>query len=145
MTEKKRNLICSILFFILGLFLYFEASQIQAIMAKDLGSGFFPKVVAVAMMIIAAVEFVYTFLFSTQQENKKENTDNQDVKGLLLTIVCMAGYGILLNELGFIISSSLYLFFQMTVLSTQKTGNCHSLRSFRLSPPLPFMACLCIS
>ncbi len=120
MTEKKRNLICSILFFIIGLFLYFEASQIHAIMAKDLGSGFFPKVVAVAMIIIAVVEFIYTFLFSTPQENKKENTEDQDVKGLILTILCMAGYGFLLDELGFIISSSLYLFLQMTVLSTQK-------------------------
>lgn len=120
MTEKKRNLICSLLFFIIGVFLYFEASQIHAIMAKDLGSGFFPKVVAVSMIIIAVVEFIYTFLFSTQQENKKEDAKDQDVKGLLLTILCMAGYGFLLDELGFIISSSLYLFLQMTVLSTQK-------------------------
>ena len=104
MTEKKRNLICSLLFFIIGVFLYFEASQIHAIMAKDLGSGFFPKVVAVSMIIIAVVEFIYTFLFSTQQENKKEDAKDQDVKGLLLTILCMAGYGFLLDELGFIIS-----------------------------------------
>ena len=45
MGEKLKEIICSIIFAVFGGLMYMEANQIQPLMGKDLGSGFFPKIV----------------------------------------------------------------------------------------------------
>jgi putative tricarboxylic transport membrane protein len=124
MSDRTKNLICSIGFIILGIFLYIQASEIKVIMTKDLGSGFFPKVVAVAMIATAILELVLT-LFKGQKDVKKEtteaeNNEDKDKKGFILTIIAMVVYAAIFNELGFILSTILYLFAQITILSTDK-------------------------
>ena len=123
MTEKTKNLICSVGFLLIGAFIYVQASEIKVVMAKDLGSGFFPKVVGVAMILMALLELVLTLVAAKKdpaEAEKTEDTADDDKKGMLLTILCMVGYAALFEPLGFIISSALYLFLQITVLSNQK-------------------------
>lgn len=123
MTEKIKNLICSVSFLLIGVFIYVEASQIKVIMAKDLGSGFFPKVVGVAMILMALLELVLTLVENRKDSTetaKPDNTADEDKKGMFLTILCMIGYAVLFEPLGFIISSTLYLFLQITILSNRK-------------------------
>lgn len=119
MTEKTKNLICSVAFLAIGALIYFEATQIKVIMAKDLGSGFFPKVVGITMMLMALLELILTLVMSHKNEQPAEKEDN-DKKGMLLTVACMVGYAALFDTLGFIISSAAYLFLQITVLSNEK-------------------------
>lgn len=117
MSEKTKNIVCSVIFFLLGAFLYTESMGIKVLMSKDLGSGFFPKVVAVGLMAFSALEFVVTFLNKKFVEDEK--TD-RDVKGGILTILCMAAYAALYDFLGFLLASALYLFFQILILSNEK-------------------------
>jgi len=117
MNDKTKNLICSGVFFLFGAFLYFESLSIKVLMTKDLGSGFFPKVIAVSIMVMAIVELIITL---TNKRIVKDEKTDRDIKGGLLTIMCMAAYIALYDSLGFLLSTALYLFFQILILSTEK-------------------------
>ena len=117
MTEKKKNIICSALFFLFGAFLMYESLPIKPMVGKDLGSGY----VAVAIMVVAAIEmFVSLRDRTSEKEEKKESSDTSDTRGGLLTIALICAYVALYGELGFVISTALYLFLQMNIFSTKE-------------------------
>ena len=74
------------------------------------------------MILMALLELVLTLVVAKKDPAEAEKTEDtaDDKKGMLLTILCMVGYAALFEPLGFIISSALYLFLQITVLSNQK-------------------------
>ena len=114
MTNKQRDYACSVLFLIFGIFMFIQSLSIHSMMDKDVGSGFVPKIVAMAIIVISAIKLLLTFL------SKKSD---EDIMGGLLTIVLLAIYVVLFKPLGFILSTFIYLFFQITLLSTEKNRN----------------------
>ena len=60
MKNKTRDIICSLLFLALGIFMFSQALKITSIMGKDLGSGFMPKVIAVALVLISLLKLILT-------------------------------------------------------------------------------------
>lgn len=137
MSDKMKNIISSIGFLALGAFFYMQSTGIKIIMKKDLGSGFFPKVIGVSMVVMALVELFLTVSNKKNEEvngslerieEKAEQEEpaaeaDTDRKGLILTIVAMCCYAVLFDGLGFILSTILYLFAQITILSTEKNRN----------------------
>ncbi|MDR1835723.1 MAG: tripartite tricarboxylate transporter TctB family protein [Fusobacteriaceae bacterium] len=117
MKVKTRDLICSVLFLAFGIFMFLQSRTIISKVAKDIGSGFMPKIVAGAIIAVSLIKLVLT-LFSKSDE--REEKGDMDLSGGLWTIALLATYVILFNILGFLVSSALYLFFQMTVLSNEK-------------------------
>ena len=114
MTNKQRDYACSVLFLIFGIFMFIQSLSIHSMMDKDVGSGFVPKIV------ISAIKLLLTFLSKKSEEAKKSD---EDIMGGLLTIVLLAIYVVLFKPLGFILSTFIYLFFQITLLSTEKNRN----------------------
>lgn len=120
MDVRRNNIIISIIFILIGGFLYYEASFIKILMDKDLGSGFFPKVIGISMVIMALLNFCITLL--DKRQKKQENRSQDDWKSFILTILCMIIYVAIFDSLGFILSTILYLFSQIIVLSKRKTA-----------------------
>ena len=119
MKNKTRDIICSLLFLILGIFMFSQALKITSIMGKDLGSGFMPKVIAVALVLTSLLKLIVTFFEKNPSEEEKEN-NNQDSKGGLLTIGALLFYVLTFEILGFIVSTTAYLFIQMLIFSDEK-------------------------
>lgn len=119
MKNKTRDIICSLLFLILGIFMFSQALKITSIMGKDLGSGFMPKVMAVALVLTSLLKLIVTFFEKNPSEEEKEN-NNQDSKGGLLTIGALLFYVLTFEILGFIVSTTAYLFIQMLIFSDEK-------------------------
>lgn len=119
MKNKTRDIICSLLFLILGIFMFSQALKITSIMGKDLGSGFMPKVIAVALVLTSLLKLIVTFFEKNLSEEEKEN-NNQDSKGGLLTIGALLFYVLTFEILGFIVSTTAYLFIQMLIFSDEK-------------------------
>ncbi|PMC67845.1 tripartite tricarboxylate transporter TctB family protein [Fusobacterium nucleatum] len=119
MKNKTRDIICSLLFLILGIFMFSQALKITSIMGKDLGSGFMPKVIAVALVLTSLLKLIATFFEKNPSEEEKEN-NNQDSKGGLLTIGALLFYVLTFEILGFIVSTTAYLFIQMLIFSDEK-------------------------
>ena len=113
MTNKKRNLVVSVLFLAFGVFLFVQAQGIKHMMKNDVGSGFFPKVIAVAIIAVALIRLVLT-LKEPEGEAKQANSD---MLGGWLTIALVGIYVVAFNEVGFLISTAVYLFLQMLVLT----------------------------
>ena len=121
MTDKKRDLLCSIIFLIFGIFMFVQSAAIKPLMgSKDVGSGFVPKIVAGVIIAIAAFKLITT-LMNKKPEKKIE--DNGDKMGGLLTIALLLIYSVLFDKLGFILSTMLYLFGQITLLSDERNRN----------------------
>ena len=121
MDVRRNNIIISIIFILIGGFLYYEASFIKILMDKDLGSGFFPKVIGISMVIMALLNFCITLL--DKRQKKQENRSQDDWKSFILTILCMIIYVAIFDSLGFILSTILYLFSQIIVLSKKENRN----------------------
>lgn len=51
MTNKQRDYACSVLFLIFGIFMFIQSLSIHSMMDKDVGSGFVPKIVAMAIIL----------------------------------------------------------------------------------------------
>ena len=120
MTDKQRDYLCSILFLIFGIFLFTQSMGIQAMMGKDLGSGFVPKIVAGAIVVFSIWKLSITVLSKTEGGKKKQD---DDMKGGLFTICLLAAYVVLFKPLGFIISTVFYLFLQTLILSDESNRN----------------------
>ena len=118
MTDKKRDLLCSVIFLAFGILMFVQSAAIKPLMgSKDLGSGFVPKIIAGCIIVIAGVKLIMT-LTSKKEEKKIEN--DEDKVGGLLTIALLLIYSVLFNTLGFILSTVLYLFAQMLILSDER-------------------------
>ena len=102
MTNKQRDYACSVLFLIFGIFMFIQSLSIHSMMDKDVGSGFVPKIVAMAIIVISAIKLLLTFLSKKSEEAKKSD---EDIMGGLLTIVLLAIYVVLFKPLGFILST----------------------------------------
>lgn len=120
MTDRKRDISCAILFLVFGVFMFFQALPIEPIMGKDLGSGFVPKIIAGAIIVIALVKLALV-LSSKEKEKKLENDD--DMMGGLMTVAALLVYMSIFKSVGFILSTALYLFMQITLLSDEKNRN----------------------
>lgn len=117
MTDKVKNYICSISFLLFGIFMYTQALAVKTVMARDLGSGFMPKLIALAIIITAAASLIMTFI---NKKPAKQDASDTDAKGGLLTIACIAAYVVLYDIIGFLVSTFLYLFFQILILSNEQ-------------------------
>lgn len=132
MTNKKRNLIVSIMFLAFGVFLFVQALGIKHMMKNDVGSGFFPKVIGVAIIVVALIRLVMT-LREPEGAAKKSNSD---MKGGWMTIVLVVLYVLAFNSVGFLISTAVYLFLQMLVLTPAEKRKIPLLAFISVAAPL---------
>ena len=114
MSEKKKNILTSVVFLLFGGFVYAQSLGIRHMMKNDVGSAFFPKVVAVAMILFAVIRLLQT-LRMHETDGKKES--ESDAKGGWLTVALIIGYVAIFNPVGFILSTMAYLFLQILVLT----------------------------
>lgn len=114
MSSKKKNLIISALFLAFGAFLFVQSLGIKHMMKNDVGSAFFPKVIAVAIIGMAAMRLVMALREKDTGAAKKSSSD---MKGGWLTILLVGLYVIAFQPVGFLISTAVYLFLQILVLT----------------------------
>ena len=128
MTNKLRDYICSVLFFVFGLVMFLLARNIVPTITAhtiEVGSGYFPRFIAVAIMVIAVVMAVVTTVMKEKKSDldEKKEEPKKDLKGGFLTMGLLIIYAFLLAPLGFLLSTAIYLFLQMLVFSNKKNRN----------------------
>lgn len=116
MTNKVRNLTCSIIMLIFGIGMFIIALDIPHKIATDVGSAYVPKFVAICIIVTALVQFIITLVKKSPTDNKKEKMFD-DAKGGIATILLMLVYMLIFQPVGFIFSSVIYLFAQIMLLS----------------------------
>ncbi len=137
MTNKQRDILCSVLFLVFGVFVFMQALPIKPIMGKDLGSGFMPQIIGVSIAVIAAVKLILTLI--SKAPAAKSSTDD-DFKGGLWTIAALSAYVLLFDRLGFILSTALYLFVQILILSNEQNRNLKLFAAISVITPIAVYA-----
>lgn len=120
MSIIKKDLYSGVFFFLFSIFLYAESYAIKLSKADALGPQFFPRMVAIVMAVLSIIQMLRCIKKGRQKEAVQSESAVQ--KGfswnlpLALTIVLLAGYFLLLESVGFIILTTIYLFCQIFLL-----------------------------
>ena len=116
MSEKTKGIITSILFLAFSAVMIVFARQYKPMMKNDLGSGFFPMVVGIAMAALSVLRLI----LALREKKGEVKKSGDDLMGGLATTILIGGYCIAFNPVGFIISTMIYLFLQILVLTPKE-------------------------
>ncbi|MGW8115407.1 tripartite tricarboxylate transporter TctB family protein [Caproicibacterium sp. NSD3] len=116
MTNKVRDLVCSIIILVFGAGMFLIALGIPHKTSTDVGSGYVPEFVAICIIVTGVVQLILTLTRKSAGDRVKEKLFD-DVKGGFGTIALMIVYMLIFQPVGFICSSAIYLFTQIMLLS----------------------------
>ncbi len=121
MTKKKKDILVSVVFIILGAFILLQSIGVEPLMNNDVGSGFFPKVVGLVIMAIAGAKLVLSL--KEEDDGVVEKTTEGDMAGGWITVILIGLYVLAYQSVGFLVSTAIYLFLQILVLCPKEKRN----------------------
>lgn len=124
MKKKYWDLVSGSVLLVFSGVLFIGAQQVKTLAVSSIGSGFFPSVVA----ILLAITSVFIIIGGIAQAKKPDKASDKAkaeekprVWGVIGTFALMAFYAILLPKLGFLITTTVYLFVQINILSPNES------------------------
>lgn len=118
MTNKVRDIVCSVIMLVVGGGMLFMAKDIRHMIESDVGSAYVPNFIAICIIIVAIAKLGTTLTSKSTSANQKV-APLGDWFGGIATIVLMLAYMAIFQTVGFVISSIVYLFVQMLLLSDE--------------------------
>ena len=114
--SKRTELLTAFVFAIIGVYMVFSSQSMTAKIANDIGPGFVPKLVGIGFILLSISKVLFT-LNAKAKTVKKSKPENRVmlIKGLA-TIALFSVYVVTFKYLGFILTSILYLFFEILIL-----------------------------
>ena len=122
MTTKVRDSICAVIMLAFGAAMVVLARDIPHKIASDVGSAYVPTFIGICIIVVAGAKLILTLL-NKKPAAKEKIKFTQDALGGFGTIGLMVVYMLIFEPVGFIISSALYLFVQMILLSDKTNRN----------------------
>ncbi|MDV2684452.1 tripartite tricarboxylate transporter TctB family protein [Alkalihalophilus lindianensis] len=130
----KKDRLTSIVLLLVCAFFYFESNSIRTSnLSAGLGATFFPRFLLGFIAILAVVMFINTFTRAAKAKDMKENENKPDEKSPLIVWVIFGIFGVyilLINFLGFILSSALFMFSIYLLLTWKKRTTKQHVLSF---------------
>lgn len=126
---KFRELIGGVVFLGVSAFIYALSYQIHMTKADPIGPQFFPRLVALFMAVLSIVSIMRSLLRMREQGNKVRNVPAgaESIKlryapnyAFLFTILLLIGYMLLIEKVGFIPLSIVYLYIQIYLVSPRE-------------------------
>ena len=115
--EHRKNFTSGIAFLLFGIFIYAGSYTIPATTSDILGSRFFPRAVAVLIGILSISQMLLSAgAFKAAAPNNEDMVKEALNKPLLLAVAALLSYYILALQIGFTITSIIYLFCQSLIL-----------------------------
>ncbi|GAB6152143.1 hypothetical protein JCM17380_08930 [Desulfosporosinus burensis] len=129
LTKSTVNILIALVFLCLAIYMYTETSHYPAPPEGMLGPAFFPRFIALTMGILALTLLAISVI--TKDKSRANLTEDIDGKKSLIFIIGMVLYVALLEPLGFIISS--FIFMSFLVMLMQNFAKQALLKSITLS------------
>lgn len=132
MSKKKKNIIPNVVIFILSLFFFIASFTIKLTnIDKIVGSRLFPQAVTLLLMAFSLFLIVADIMANKRIDEAKEVVEEQNKEAIeavdkpnyintILVFGSFALYLTLLQQIGFIISTILYLTSQMYILAPKE-------------------------
>ena len=120
--KKYGDLATGIFFLLLSVFYFSQISTIEIIDSGSIDAAFIPKLVAGAMFILS-VFLIITASYKLKQ--KKEERERKEAgkmawKSMLMTSALLILYVALFESRGFLVTTTVYLFFQLAILAPER-------------------------
>lgn len=127
MKKKYWDLASGIAFLVLSITVFIGAQHVKTLAVSSIGSGFFPSVVSV-LLAITSIAIIAGGIVQARKPDpspaskaRASTEEKPRVWGVIGTFALMAGYALLISKLGFLITTTLYLFVQMNILSPKQS------------------------
>ncbi len=123
MVNLKRDLFSGVFALFFGIFILLVSFTIGKTRLAGVGPDYLPKAVAIYIIGLSVVHLVTLLVNRLIKKNETvEKTDtaakeNFEMKTLLLTVFLLIAYVFLLQPVGFIVMSAIFLFGQMYILA----------------------------
>lgn len=127
MNSKQLDMLCSAIFLAFGGVMLKFSLSIRHIIPTDVGSGYVPVFLSVCILITAGAKLALTLL--DKKPPKAAAKSDSDLAGGLGTVGLMLLYVIAFEPVGFLLSSMVYLFAQILLMSSRENRR-----------PVPFAA-----
>ena len=128
MYSRNKDVVSGSFFLLLALVVFissFSIKKVANVTSVSLGSSFVPQVVSV-LLVIVSIAIIYGGYKEVQELKgmtieEKENENAVKAWAVVATFVMVGVYVALLDTLGFIIATSVYLFAQFYILADKTT------------------------
>lgn len=116
-SEKKKNVYAGIVLLLFAIFIYVVSFWIPESKSDILGSRFFPRCTAVLMGILSGILTLSSIGLKKREETEEGLAQQAGLNySLLLTCLALILYYLIILQLGFVITSIVYLFCQCLIL-----------------------------
>jgi putative tricarboxylic transport membrane protein len=122
-SMKKYEAISSLAWMAVGIFFLMGSIGMGLGSLRKPGPGFFPLVMAGCLISSSLIHFVSSLIKRKQCElgtGKSFWPGNDGIKRILLTYIFLFGFVLILNDLGFVLSTFLFVFVSLRFVETQK-------------------------
>ncbi|MCR5293620.1 MAG: tripartite tricarboxylate transporter TctB family protein [Lachnospiraceae bacterium] len=117
--RKYGDLITSVFFLIFGIWLILYARTFPESAIVSIGPDFMPTTIGLLMAVLAAILLVQSIMALKKPAEIKADEDAPEYKRVIESLVLSLAYVFLLQPVGFIISTLVYLFAQIFVLAPE--------------------------
>ena len=121
--EHKQNLLTGGILLIFGIWMFVQTFLFTNVgRGGDPGPGLLPRIVSI-LVILLSVLLLLTTVFGVLKAGKSDKTEGEtqkiaiDKKSIVLTFALFVFYMFTVGQLGYVLSSIIYLFFQITILT----------------------------
>ena len=118
MNSKQLDMLCSAIFLVFGGVMLKFSLSIRHIIPTDVGSGYVPIFLSICILVTAGAKLVLTLL--DKKPAKAAAKSDSDLVGGLGTVGLMLLYVIAFEPVGFLLSSMVYLFAQILLMSNSE-------------------------
>ena len=109
MTNKKRNLITSVIFLVFGAFMLVQSLAVPHKIPSDVGSGYVPAFISICLLVVSGAKLILTLLDKDPADDVVK-ASGWSMKGGIVTMAIMLVYMLTFEPVGFILSSIVFLF-----------------------------------
>lgn len=126
MRKARQDFFSGLFFLAFGIYMYVYSFNIPNPIKIGVGAGFLPRLIGAVFVILSIILIVSTKI---KMQKMLDSEDEQDTKNeinkksVVLSIGALLIYVLLLKLVGFIIMSTLYLFFAFNLLSPKEERN----------------------
>ena len=118
MNSKQLDMLCSAIFLVFGGVMLKFSLSIRHIIPTDVGSGYVPIFLSICILVTAGAKLALTLL--DKKPPRAAAKSDSDLAGGLGTVGLMLLYVIAFEPVGFLLSSMVYLFAQILLMSNSE-------------------------
>lgn len=129
MARINKDIFASAFLIVFSIVMFIASNSIMKLTVSKVGADFVPKLVAIGMLILSVFYLINSIkqqirsksesTSETSQENETEEKKKIDPLSVLATVGLLLLYIALLPHIGFLITTTVYLFFQMYLLAAK--------------------------